>query len=461
MSLETARETTTEQGGFAVEISGLHKWFGNFQVLADINLKVRNGERVVICGPSGSGKSTLIRCINALEDYQRGEVKVEGVPLITVLFMASVMLPLFVPPAWSPDKLLRALVGIALFSSAYMAEVVRAGLLAVPRGQYEAARALGLRFWRTQGLIVLPQALRITIPNIVNSFIALFKDTTLVFFVGHMAGRINVDTVIDLVSEEIRSAVQRLTTDTQQPAPPPADFWHNAVPISDHRRGYLQQLDDDGLADWAAEHKTAIRLLVRPGDYVFPGAPIAMMTPSTEGADAAIRTATALGPQRVSSADLEFAVRQLVEVAVRALSPGVNDPHTAIGVLDRLGAVLCDLVPLHLPTGVSLRDGWPVLVVPGIDYDGLVDAMFHMIRQNAAGNAAVLIRFLEVLTAVVTCEHNPARVAALRRHADLVLDDAGRNISTPPDLDDVRKRHARLAAVLQHGSFRYIEGPER
>ena len=76
---------------------------------------------------------------------------VRGVPLITVLFMASVMLPLFVPPAWAPDKLLRALVGIALFSSAYMAEVVRAGLLAIPRGQYEAARALGLRFWRMQG----------------------------------------------------------------------------------------------------------------------------------------------------------------------------------------------------------------------------------------------------------------------------------------------------------------------
>jgi general L-amino acid transport system permease protein len=109
---------------------------------------------------------------------------VRGVPLITVLFMASVMLPLFVPPAWAPDKLLRALTGIVLFSSAYMAEVVRAGLVAIPRGQYEAASALGLRFWRMQGLIILPQALRITIPNIVNSFIALFKDTTLVFFVG-------------------------------------------------------------------------------------------------------------------------------------------------------------------------------------------------------------------------------------------------------------------------------------
>jgi general L-amino acid transport system permease protein len=109
---------------------------------------------------------------------------VRGVPLITVLFMASVMLPLFLPETWSPDKLMRALVGVALFSSAYMAEVVRAGLQAMPRGQYEAAHALGLTHWQTLRLIILPQALKVTIPNIVNSYIALFKDTTLVFFVG-------------------------------------------------------------------------------------------------------------------------------------------------------------------------------------------------------------------------------------------------------------------------------------
>jgi general L-amino acid transport system permease protein len=109
---------------------------------------------------------------------------VRGVPLVTVLFMASVMLPLFVPEAWSPDKLLRALVGVALFSAAYMAEVVRAGLQAIPKGQYEAAMAVGLSYWKTMRLIVLPQALRITIPNIVNSTVALFKDTTLVFVVG-------------------------------------------------------------------------------------------------------------------------------------------------------------------------------------------------------------------------------------------------------------------------------------
>jgi general L-amino acid transport system permease protein len=109
---------------------------------------------------------------------------VRGVPLITVLFMASVMLPLFVPDAYSPDKLLRALIGIAMFSSAYMAEVVRAGLQAIPKGQYEGAMAVGLGYWQMMYLIVLPQALKITIPNIVNTYIGLFKDTTLVVIVG-------------------------------------------------------------------------------------------------------------------------------------------------------------------------------------------------------------------------------------------------------------------------------------
>jgi len=109
---------------------------------------------------------------------------VRGVPLVTVLFMASVMLPLFIPEQWSPDKLVRALVGIALFASAYMAEVVRAGLQAIPKGQYEGAMAVGLRYAQMMRLVVLPQALKVTIPNIVNTYIGLFKDTTLVFIVG-------------------------------------------------------------------------------------------------------------------------------------------------------------------------------------------------------------------------------------------------------------------------------------
>ena len=107
-----------------------------------------------------------------------------GVPLITVLFMSSVMLPLFLPEGVTFDKLLRVLIGVTLFSSAYMAEVVRGGLQAIPKGQYEGAMALGLRFWPMMYLIILPQALKLVIPGIVNTFIGLFKDTTLVLIVG-------------------------------------------------------------------------------------------------------------------------------------------------------------------------------------------------------------------------------------------------------------------------------------
>jgi general L-amino acid transport system permease protein len=109
---------------------------------------------------------------------------IRAVPLISVLFVASIMLPLFMPQGTTIDKFLRALVGVSLFSAAYMAEVVRGGLQAIPRGQYEAASALGLSYWKSMGFIVLPQALKHVIPGIVNNFISLFKDTSLVYIVG-------------------------------------------------------------------------------------------------------------------------------------------------------------------------------------------------------------------------------------------------------------------------------------
>lgn len=109
---------------------------------------------------------------------------VRGVPLISVLFMASFMFPLFMPPGLTIDVLIRVLVGITLFNAAYLAEVVRGGLQAVPKGQIEAAATLGLSYWQTQRKIVLPQALAMVVPSIVNSFIATFKDTSLVSIVS-------------------------------------------------------------------------------------------------------------------------------------------------------------------------------------------------------------------------------------------------------------------------------------
>ena len=107
-----------------------------------------------------------------------------SVPLITVLFMAVTMMPLFLPPDFQLNKLVQAIIGVCLFASAYMAEVVRGGLQAVPNGQYEAAKAMGLTYWKSMNLIILPQALKLMIPNIVGNFIGLLKDTTLVSIIG-------------------------------------------------------------------------------------------------------------------------------------------------------------------------------------------------------------------------------------------------------------------------------------
>jgi general L-amino acid transport system permease protein len=122
---------------------------------------------------------TAIRviCVTFIEFWR-------GVPLITVLFMSSVMLPLFLPEGMNFDKLLRALIGVIMFQSAYVAEVVRGGMQAIPKGQYEAAAAMGLGYWRRMGLVILPQALKLVIPGLVNTVIALFKDTSLVIIIG-------------------------------------------------------------------------------------------------------------------------------------------------------------------------------------------------------------------------------------------------------------------------------------
>ena len=105
-------------------------------------------------------------------------------PLITLLFTASLLLNYFLPPGTNFDLILRVIIMVTLFATAYMAEVIRGGLAALPRGQYEAADALGLDYWKAQRLIIMPQALKISIPGIVNTFIGLFKDTTLVVFIG-------------------------------------------------------------------------------------------------------------------------------------------------------------------------------------------------------------------------------------------------------------------------------------
>lgn len=167
-------------GGFGLETVSTDKWGGfSLNILlafAGILMSLPIGI-VWALGRQSNMPFVKMVCIASIELFR-------GVPLITILFMGSVMLPLFFPAGVQLDKLMRAFIAITLFQSAYMAEVVRGGLQAIPKGQVEAANSLGLGYWKTMRLIVLPQALKISIPNIVNTFISLFKDTTLVLIIG-------------------------------------------------------------------------------------------------------------------------------------------------------------------------------------------------------------------------------------------------------------------------------------
>lgn len=167
-------------GGLSLEIVETHKWGGLMLtvVVATVGI-VASFPIGVLLALGRQSKMPVIRLLSVIYiEFIR------GVPLITILFMASVMLPLFFHEGMNVDKLLRALIGITIFQSTYIAEVIRGGLQAVPKGQYEAADAMGLNFLQKTALVILPQALKISIPNIVGSFIALFKDTTLLLIIG-------------------------------------------------------------------------------------------------------------------------------------------------------------------------------------------------------------------------------------------------------------------------------------
>lgn len=272
---------------------------------------------------------------------------------------------------------------------------------------------------------------------------------TLTWFVHHIATSINVERVVDSVHDDLVRSIMMHTRESADHMPPADKLAGQSIVVDGS--DYVQAVDADRLADWAAGHGIRLALRVRPGDYVPRGAPVAVASAVVDRADEAIGRAITFGSKPAALQDIEYSVRQLNEIAVRALSPGINDPFTAGGVLERFGDALCRLAPRHLPTGVALRDGRIVLTMPVTDYDGLCDAMFHTVRQNAAGSAYVLIRLLEVLTRVAEVERLTTRCASLRRHGDLVQAAAG-DIGDEAARADLARRHAVFVAVLANGS---------
>lgn len=281
----------------------------------------------------------------------------------------------------------------------------------------------------------------------VGILLALCCIAMLVFFVHHMASRISVDTVIALVHGDLIDRIAVLTLEATPPPRPKTQSWSGALEVVCERSGYLQQIDVPGLTDWAADQTSAVCVLVKPGDYVFPGMVIGLVEPASPGAAKAVNRAIALGSARTSPLDLTYPARQLVEVAVRALSPGINDPMTAMSVLDRLGDALCVLAGRELHSGVVVRDGRVLLEMATPDYAELLEAMFKLIRQSAQGAPAVLTHMLAVLAQVAAQERRPERLLALRRTMEATAPLRSTALAEPDLVALGRARRAALRIV--------------
>ena len=270
----------------------------------------------------------------------------------------------------------------------------------------------------------------------------------LVYYLAHVTRNINMTQVINLLRNDLRLALQRGTEPRDdQPAkdPPPDTFWEGGEVLCAPSGGYVQQVDIEGLSRAAVKAGAVVQLLVRTGDYVFPNTAIAYGQPTLPPK---LMDHLTLGDERVAGQDLEYSARQLTEVAARALSPGTNDPVTAIDVIDRFGDALCSLKDRRWPSGLHHEDGQLRLMLPTTDFAGLVDTMFHMIRQYGAASPAVMIRLLEVLGRAGECLEEPERRQALRRHADLVFEDAMRATENSGDQADLQARYAQCRKSL-------------
>jgi uncharacterized membrane protein len=281
--------------------------------------------------------------------------------------------------------------------------------------------------------------------------LALLCVAMLIFFVNHVASRINFDTVIELVYRDLCHALVRMHTSDGQCIRASEDMWHDGQSFGHEGGGYIQQLDDDAIADWADDKNVSVRLFARTGDFVFPGAPLGIVKPHSPGAQDAIDSALVLGPYPTPSGDLEYTIEQLVDIAVRALSPGINDPRTANRIMDRLGSALCVLVAQSLPTGAIVRNNRVVFQRDRTTYAGLTDAMFQTIRQSVRGSGSVLIHMVDTLTTVAQCETDVSRRRDLRRHGALLMADGLRTIENPDDRAEFESRTKRLMEALGGG----------
>ena len=293
--------------------------------------------------------------------------------------------------------------------------------------------------------------------------LAVVSVGVLIYFIHHVATTIQANEIVAQLSRELIERIGRLFPEpigegAPQVRPENPDplfleaFESQSRPVGARDDGYLQFVDKDILLSIAEEMDLVLRLEHTTGQYVVFGQPLLRVWPGEkldEALEDRISFAFTLGIQRTPSHDLEFVVDQLVEIAVRALSPGVNDPFTAIVCIDRLGSALCRFVGRKRPSPYLHDEAYALrLIAPGISFSSFADAAFNQIRQYGRSSVAVTIRLLEIFAVIASFASLPEDLAVLQRHGDMVIRGAREGLPEREDLQAAEERYEILSRVI-------------
>ena len=283
---------------------------------------------------------------------------------------------------------------------------------------------------------------------------------TLIFFIHHIASSIQASSIIASVTKETLTAVDRLFPETLgdeplgddaeslHPRPTPVRNWQAVMADCD---GYLQSVDQATLLDLARTHKTVVRMDRGIGEFVVRCTPLASLAldgPPEEEVAAALRAAYSIARNRTVQQDCAFGIRQLVDMALRALSPGINDTTTAVMCVDYLTAILARLATRDEPLSHRYEDGELRVISIGQTFAGLVAESFDEIRGSADGNVAIMLRMLSALQTIASLTDSQSRRRVLREQAACIAELVARTVASPRDKDRLEQRFARVREAL-------------
>ena len=294
----------------------------------------------------------------------------------------------------------------------------------------------------------------------VSIVLAIASIGVLIYFIQHASTIIQASHVIFEVSADLDAAIERLFPEKsghsvsehkQQIREIPANSDNNARAIKATGSGYIQAIDDEKLMKIACKYKLLLRLKYRPGKFVVKGSNLVIVCPGervNQKLTEYINDAFILGKERTEKQDVEFPLNQLVEIALRAISPAVNDPFTAIRCIDRLSAGLSDLAMRDFPSPYRYdNDNNLRVIAPGVTFAGLTDAAFNQIRQYSTSDVAVTIRLLEAIEAISPHIRNNKDRLALLRHAHMILRGSQEGVSEDLDRKDVEERYQEAIRI--------------